>query len=178
MRDLYSQLARHRRPGDIEYLVDLTAAQLDQLLAVLRQDTSHVKSVTENESLKAEPPSPTSLSEKSRSPVPPQRAAKEADADPTRHVLFTLFSKPAPFDLVASPRRFSTGRQVAGNAHCGCGNPVLGRLSPRTGLTAYDRVMPLDLFHPLVADWFAERFGEPTEPQRLGWPGSPPAGTR
>src|SRR5260221_14328628 len=25
-------------------------------------------------------------------------------------------------------------------------------------------------FHPLVAQWFEERFGTPTEPQRLGWP--------
>jgi len=25
-------------------------------------------------------------------------------------------------------------------------------------------------FHPIVAQWFAERFGKPTEPQRLGWP--------
>ncbi|MGA8370368.1 MAG: DEAD/DEAH box helicase [Acidimicrobiales bacterium] len=30
--------------------------------------------------------------------------------------------------------------------------------------------MPLDMFHPLIAGWFRERFGEPTEPQRLGWP--------
>jgi len=30
--------------------------------------------------------------------------------------------------------------------------------------------MPPDLFHPVVARWFAERFGQPTEPQRLGWP--------
>lgn len=30
--------------------------------------------------------------------------------------------------------------------------------------------MPLDVFHPLIARWFADRFGEPTEPQRLGWP--------
>jgi ATP-dependent Lhr-like helicase len=26
------------------------------------------------------------------------------------------------------------------------------------------------VFHPLVESWFAERFGEPTEPQRRGWP--------
>ncbi|HVX14938.1 MAG TPA: DEAD/DEAH box helicase [Pirellulales bacterium] len=26
------------------------------------------------------------------------------------------------------------------------------------------------LFHPLTAAWFAKRFGEPTEAQRLGWP--------
>ncbi len=25
-------------------------------------------------------------------------------------------------------------------------------------------------FHPLVREWFAQRFGEPTEPQRRGWP--------
>ncbi|HLL20671.1 MAG TPA: DEAD/DEAH box helicase, partial [Kofleriaceae bacterium] len=28
----------------------------------------------------------------------------------------------------------------------------------------------LDAFHPLVAGWFRERFGAPTEPQRVGWP--------
>src|SRR5437588_5862902 len=25
-------------------------------------------------------------------------------------------------------------------------------------------------FDPLVAEWFAKRFSQPTEPQRLGWP--------
>ncbi|MFY9269273.1 MAG: DEAD/DEAH box helicase [Candidatus Manganitrophaceae bacterium] len=30
--------------------------------------------------------------------------------------------------------------------------------------------MPLTSFHPIIADWFKERFGAPTEPQRLGWP--------
>jgi len=30
--------------------------------------------------------------------------------------------------------------------------------------------MPLDSFHPLVARWFAGRFGQPTEPQRRAWP--------
>lgn len=29
---------------------------------------------------------------------------------------------------------------------------------------------PLARFHPLVAAWFRERLGEPTEPQRLAWP--------
>ena len=24
--------------------------------------------------------------------------------------------------------------------------------------------------HPIVSDWFTGRFGEPTKPQRLGWP--------
>ncbi len=28
----------------------------------------------------------------------------------------------------------------------------------------------LDTFHPLVRRWFERRFGEPTEPQALGWP--------
>jgi len=28
----------------------------------------------------------------------------------------------------------------------------------------------LDAFHPLVAGWFRERLGAPTEPQRAGWP--------
>jgi ATP-dependent Lhr-like helicase len=31
-------------------------------------------------------------------------------------------------------------------------------------------VDPLDAFHPLVAGWFRERFGAPTDPQREGWP--------
>ncbi len=30
--------------------------------------------------------------------------------------------------------------------------------------------MPNSSFHPLTSQWFRERFGEPTEPQRLGWP--------
>ena len=29
---------------------------------------------------------------------------------------------------------------------------------------------PLASFHPIVREWFAERFGAPSEPQRLGWP--------
>src|SRR5512134_191889 len=28
----------------------------------------------------------------------------------------------------------------------------------------------LETFHPLVRRWFERRFGEPTEPQALGWP--------
>ncbi len=28
----------------------------------------------------------------------------------------------------------------------------------------------MDRFHPLVARWFTSRYGEPTEPQRRGWP--------
>jgi ATP-dependent helicase Lhr and Lhr-like helicase len=30
--------------------------------------------------------------------------------------------------------------------------------------------MPPSGFHPAIAHWFAERFGEPTEPQRRAWP--------
>src|SRR5689334_1344095 len=30
--------------------------------------------------------------------------------------------------------------------------------------------MPLALFHPTIQRWFEDRFGEPTEPQREGWP--------
>jgi ATP-dependent helicase Lhr and Lhr-like helicase len=29
--------------------------------------------------------------------------------------------------------------------------------------------MSLSSFHPTVARWFEQRFGEPTEPQREGW---------
>src|SRR3954470_24480317 len=25
-------------------------------------------------------------------------------------------------------------------------------------------------FHPIIESWFLERFGAPTDPQRLGWP--------
>ncbi len=28
----------------------------------------------------------------------------------------------------------------------------------------------IDAFHPLVRDWFSERYGQPTEPQLQGWP--------
>src|SRR5205085_7932432 len=30
--------------------------------------------------------------------------------------------------------------------------------------------MPLAGFHPTIQRWFTQRFGEPTEPQREGWP--------
>ena len=30
--------------------------------------------------------------------------------------------------------------------------------------------MALDLFHPVIQQWFRSRFAGPTEPQRLGWP--------
>jgi ATP-dependent Lhr-like helicase len=30
--------------------------------------------------------------------------------------------------------------------------------------------MPLAGFHPTIQAWFSSRFGEPTDPQRLGWP--------
>src|SRR5918995_2634838 len=29
--------------------------------------------------------------------------------------------------------------------------------------------MPLSAFHPVIARWFEQRFGQPTPPQRLGW---------
>ena len=35
---------------------------------------------------------------------------------------------------------------------------------------AYNRGMPLEQFHSTIGRWFAERFGEPTEAQREGWP--------
>src|SRR5438128_2075582 len=30
--------------------------------------------------------------------------------------------------------------------------------------------MPQTPFHPLIEEWFTERFGAPTEPQKIGWP--------
>jgi ATP-dependent Lhr-like helicase len=42
------------------------------------------------------------------------------------------------------------------------------RAPPRAGLYAEETL--LDTFHPLVRRWFEDRFGEPTEPQALGWP--------
>jgi len=30
--------------------------------------------------------------------------------------------------------------------------------------------MSLDLFHPLIRQWFTGRFSAPTEPQVQGWP--------
>jgi len=35
---------------------------------------------------------------------------------------------------------------------------------------AYTGTVPLTGFHPTIQRWFAQRFGEPTEPQREGWP--------
>src|SRR3982751_4659160 len=35
---------------------------------------------------------------------------------------------------------------------------------------AYNRGMPLEQFHPTIQRWFSQRFGEPAEPQREGWP--------
>ena len=43
-----------------------------------------------------------------------------------------------------------------------------GRAPPRAGPYAVAAV--LETFHPLVRRWFERRFGEPTEPQALGWP--------
>src|SRR5688572_10971902 len=37
-------------------------------------------------------------------------------------------------------------------------------------LRLYFRHMPLAHFHPTIGRWFEHRFGEPTEPQRRGWP--------
>jgi ATP-dependent Lhr-like helicase len=37
-------------------------------------------------------------------------------------------------------------------------------------LERYNEGMPLDLFHPLIRQWFSDRFGQPTEAQLRGWP--------
>src|ERR687896_1302656 len=44
--------------------------------------------------------------------------------------------------------------------------PLLGSKGPRAG---YIPRMPLSSFHPVVASWFQQRFGEPTPPQVSGW---------
>ncbi len=41
------------------------------------------------------------------------------------------------------------------------GRSVIGRYTPSVSLAG---------FHPTIQQWFARRFGEPTEPQRAGWP--------
>jgi ATP-dependent helicase Lhr and Lhr-like helicase len=33
-----------------------------------------------------------------------------------------------------------------------------------------DMSFPEQQFHPIIADWFHDRYGEPSPPQRLGWP--------
>src|SRR5947209_8707764 len=50
--------------------------------------------------------------------------------------------------------------------------PVGGALlaSGRAGFAPIIRLMSLEQFHPTIHRWFSERFGEPTEPQREGWP--------
>lgn len=48
---------------------------------------------------------------------------------------------------------------------------MLGQLPTATQIaTRYNGNMPIETFHPLVQEWFSARFGEPTEPQRKGWP--------
>src|SRR3989454_7589398 len=42
---------------------------------------------------------------------------------------------------------------------------ILTRLS-----SAYNVLMPISGFDPLIADWFGRRFAAATEPQVLGWP--------
>ena len=37
-------------------------------------------------------------------------------------------------------------------------------------MQTYTWCMPLAHFHPTIQRWFTERFGQPTEPQREGWP--------
>jgi hypothetical protein len=37
---------------------------------------------------------------------------------------------------------------------------------------------PLTSFHPLVRNWFTETLGEPSAPQRAGWPAMPVETTR
>lgn len=37
-------------------------------------------------------------------------------------------------------------------------------------MTRHSASAPLASLHPIVRGWFAERFGAPSEPQRLGWP--------
>jgi len=46
---------------------------------------------------------------------------------------------------------------------------ILGGASPAVQ-TKCGSLMHLDAYHPVTRDWFASRFGQPTEPQRLGWP--------
>ena len=41
-------------------------------------------------------------------------------------------------------------------------DPVTAAISPD--------VHPLEWAHPLVREWFVEKFGTPTEPQEQGWP--------
>src|SRR5919107_1763340 len=44
------------------------------------------------------------------------------------------------------------------------------RRSPADSYSHPHGRMSLDLFHPLVRQWFTGRFGQPTEPQLRGWP--------
>ena len=38
-----------------------------------------------------------------------------------------------------------------------------------SGSDSAGEIVNVQAFHPLVAEWFAARFGEPTAPQRAGW---------
>src|SRR5262245_11663271 len=80
-------------------------------------------------------------------------------------------------------RTKSAARPTGPAASAAATSPREGRLSNRSRPAAGARRIPrsepvrscrgvdvLDAFHPLVAGWFRERFGAPTEPQRAGWP--------
>src|SRR5689334_17101392 len=45
-----------------------------------------------------------------------------------------------------------------------------GAVRLERGCGVYNWTMPLEQFHPTIQRWFSQRFGEPTEPQREGWP--------
>lgn len=73
---------------------------------------------------------------------------------------WTKASKRVPQD---SQRYSKSGIREVYAGGCGGGPPV----------ASFRRMFasaPPDLFHPATSAWFAARFGEPTEPQRLAWP--------
>src|SRR3989304_5053082 len=73
--------------------------------------------------------------------------------------------------LDQAARPHALGRPGAGLGG-GLGGPAVlppGRVRPDTEHPYNRPIMLEDLFHPLVAGWFAERFEGPTAPQRAGW---------
>ncbi|MBY0231535.1 MAG: DEAD/DEAH box helicase, partial [Gemmataceae bacterium] len=69
-----------------------------------------------------------------------------------------------------SPWKPSVGRGASASTGCGRSATWRGRWRRPPYNDRMDTADPLALFLPPVREWFRSRLGEPTAPQRLGWP--------
>src|SRR5690606_29479276 len=87
---------------------------------------------------------------------PPGRAARPGAGRPRargREIGPARAGAARSFQAAENPSRWSAARRAL-----------------QATLVVMASVDVLEMFHPVVARWFADRFGEPTAPQRDGWP--------